>query len=453
MDRQHDRRDFLRLGATVGTGLALAGRTRSGSPEGPKARGGQVEAGPIDPVRIGFIGLGRRGPALLRDLLKLEGVEVRAVCDLFEERVAQAQQMVQRAGQGKPAGYWGSETEFEKLCERDDLDLVINAAPWRWHVPMCVAAMKAGKHAATEVPAATTIDGCWQLVETAEKTKRYCIMLENTCYDRVELMVLNMVRKGVLGELLHSDAGYCHDGRAYRLATWGPDLKRPGWGPPPWLTRNGDLYPTHGLGPVAQCMNINRGDRLQYLVSMSCKSRGQTAYIVEKYGAGHPWAKMNYSQGDVVTTLIKTANNLTITLKFDTLTPRPYSRIFLLQGTKGIVRKYPEAKIYIDGKSPDHNWEPLSKYAQQYEHPLWKALAEKSKGAGHGGMDYVMLYRLIQCLRTGTPPDMDVYDAAAWSAVSELSERSIAKKSQAVDFPDFTQGRWRSSTPLGIVEA
>jgi hypothetical protein len=200
-------------------------------------------------------------------------------------------------------------------------------------------------------------------------------------------------------------------------------------------------------------MNINRGDRLLYLVSMSSKSRGLHAYVMDKYGPEHPWAKLKCTLGDVVTTLIKTAKDLTITLKFDTCLPRPYSRIFLIHGTKGIVRKYPEEKIYIDGKSPGHTWEPLSKYRQEYEHPLWKALAERSKGAGHGGMDYVMLYRLIYCLRTGTPPDMDVYDAAAWSAVIEVSERSIANGSQPVEFPDFTRGRWKTNPPLGIVEA
>jgi len=408
----------------------------------------QVEAARIDPVRIGLVAVGRRGTSLLRDLLKVEGVQVRAVCDIVEEKVARAQRMTEEAGQRRPAGYCCGERDFERLCQRDDLDLVINAAPWRWHVPMCVAAMRAGKHAATEVPAATTIDDCWQLVETAEKTKRYCVMLENTCYDRTELIVLNMVRQGVLGELLHSDAGYCHDARAARI-----EWDRPSWGVAPWLTRNGDLYPTHGLGPVAQCMNINRGDRLDYLVSMSCKSRGANALAAEKFGADDPRAHVKYSQGDVTTSLIRTANDLTITLKFDCGTPRPYSRIFLLQGTKAIVRKYPEEKIYIDGKSPAHTWEQLAKYAEQYEHPLWKTLAQRSKGAGHGGMDYVMLYRLIRCLRAGRSPDMDVYDAAAWSAVSELSERSIAKKSQPVDFPDFTRGGWRSNPPLEIVEA
>ena len=451
MDPKYDRRDFLKLGGTVGAGLALGSTSLSGDANLPKPGRAQAEAAPIDPVRIGLIGVGRRGTHLLRDLLKVEGVEVRAVCDIVEGKVARGQQITQQAGQRTPAGYSRGERDFERLCQRDDLDLVINAAPWKWHVPMCVAAMKAGKHAATEVPAATTIDGCWQLVETAEKTNRYCVMLENTCYDRTELMVLNMVRKGLLGELVHSDAGYCHDARAgIRDPKHG--LHRP-WGRPHWLERNGDLYPTHGLGPVAQCMNINRGDRLDYLVSMSCKTRGVNAYAAERFGPEDPRANIEYKQGDVTTSLIRTANGLTITLKFDCCTPRPYSRIFLLQGTKAIVRKYPEGKIYVDGKSPAHSWEALSEYAEQYEHPLWKTLAEKSKGSGHGGMDYVMFYRLIKCLRTGSQPDMDVYDAAAWSAVSELSERSIANRSKPVEFPDFTQGRWKTNPPLEIVEA
>ena len=260
-------------------------------------------------------------------------------------------------------------------------------------------------------------------------------------------MILNMVRKGLLGELLHAECGYLHDLRDLKFSSSGEGL----WRPAHSIKRNGDLYPTHGLGPVAQCMNVNRGNRFDYLVSMSCNSRGLNLLAAKKFGPDSPQAKQKYALGDVVTTLIRTVNGQTIVLTHDTNTPRPYSRDILVQGTKGIVRKYPEGKIHIEGRSEPHNWEPLESYAAEYEHPLWKAHAQKAKG-GHGGMDYIEDYRLIEALRTGTPTDMDVYDAAAWSVVSELTERSIAERGRPVDFPDFTRGKWKTNTPLGIIE-
>jgi hypothetical protein len=256
-----------------------------------------------------------------------------------------------------------------------------------------------------------------------------------------------MVRKGLLGELLHAECGYLHDLRHLKFTPAGEGL----WRTAHSIKRNGDLYPTHGLGPVAQCMNINRGNRFDYLASMSCNSRGLNLFAEKKYGPDSPKAKQKYALGDVVSTLIRTAHGQTIVLKHDTNTPRPYSRDILVQGTKGIVRKYPEQKIHIEGRSEPHTWEPLENYAGEYEHPLWKAHAAKGEDVGHGGMDYIEDYRLVEALRTGTPPDMDVYDAAAWSVVSALSERSIAKKGEPVNFPDFTRGKWKTNPPLGIV--
>jgi len=336
------------------------------------------------------------------------------------------------------------------MREKEDLDLVITATPWEWHVPVCVAAMKARKHAAPEVPAAVTVDECWQLVETSEKTRRYCVILENCCYGRSEMMVLNMVRQGLLGELVHGEAGYLHDLRSLKFD---PEYYEGMWRLKHSIERNGNLYPTHGLGPVAQCMNINRGDRFDYLVSISSKSMGLNLYAAKKLGPDHPKAKVKYALGDINVSLIRTVNGRTITLYHDCSSPRPYSRINLVQGTKGIFQGYPD-RIYIEGKSPEKDtWEPLENYATQYEHPLWKARAQDAKGAGHGGMDYMVLYRLIKCLRNGTPPDMDVYDAATWSVVSELSERSVADRGRSVDFPDFTRGKWKTNPPLGIIGA
>jgi len=259
---------------------------------------------------------------------------------------------------------------------------------------------------------------------------------------------LNMVRNELLGELLHGEVGYLHDGRALILNSTGRGV----WRRQHSIKRNGDLYPTHGLGPLAQCMNINRGDRFNYLVSMSSKSRGLNLYAKKKFGPDHKLARQEYAQGDINVSLIRTVKGLTITLYYDCNTPRPYSRINLVQGTAGIFRGYPD-RIYIEGKSPGHTWESADKYRKQYDHSLWKTLGEKAKNFGHGGMDYMVIYRLIQALRTGTLPDMDVYDAAAWSVVSELTERSVANRSCPVDFPDFTRGRWKTNPPLGIVEA
>lgn len=438
------------MSAVAGVGVTISGLSLSGHGAEPD-RGsslGEFKVAPIDPVRVGFVGVGGMGTNHVRNLLRIEGVELRAVCDIVEEKVARIQRMVEEAGQPKPAGYSRGEYDFKRMCESEELDLVYTATPWRWHVPVCVAAMKAGKHAATEVPAAVTLDECRQLVETSEKTGRHCVMMENCCYDRTEMMILNMVHQGLLGELLHAECGYLHDLRHLKLSDRSEGL----WRPAHSIKRNGDLYPTHGLGPVAQCMNINRGNRFDHLVSMSCNSRGLNLFAAGKFGPDSPQAKQKYALGDVVTTLIRTANGQTIVVQHDTNTPRPYSRDIMVQGTKGIVRKYPDEKIHLEGKSPGHGWENLDKYRDQYDHPLWKAMQAKAKGAGHGGMDFIEDYRLINALRTGAPTDMDVYDAAAWSAVSELSERSIANKSRTVDFPDFTGGMWKKHRTLHVME-
>jgi predicted dehydrogenase len=334
------------------------------------------------------------------------------------------------------------------MCDEMDLDLVFTSTPWHWHAPVCIAAMETGKHAATEVPMAVTLDELWAMVETAERTRRHCVMMENCCYDRTEMMILNMVRQGLFGELLHAECGYLHDLRELKLT----DFYEERWRIQDSIHRNGDLYPTHGLGPVAQWMNVNRGNQFDHLVSFASKGRGLNRWAAEHLGPDSDAATRRYALGDVVTTLIRTANGETIQVVHDTNSPRPYSRKILLQGTRGVVRKYPEQKIHIEGVSPPHRWEDLLDWRARYEHPLWTALEEASRGAGHGGMDYIEDFRLIQCLREGAPMDMDVYDGAAWSAVAPLSERAIAER-RVVDVPDFTRGGWRSRPPLGIHDA
>jgi hypothetical protein len=399
----------------------------------------------MERVRIGFVGVGGMGTNHVAQLLKIEGAEIRAVCDVVPEKAAHAQDLVAAAGQPRPTAYTRGPWDFKRLCERSDLDLVFTATPWEWHVPVCVAAMQAAKHAATEVPAAVTLDECWQLVETAEKYRRHCVMMENCCYDRAELMVFNMVRQGLFGELLHAECGYLHDLRAVKFSTAGEGL----WRRAHATKRNGNLYPTHGLGPIAQCMDINRGDRFDYLVSMSGPARGLQLYQEEHLPSGDPRRSEKYVLGDLNLTLIRTVAGRTIYLVHDTNLPRPYSRIHMLQGTRGVKMGYPD-RVHIEGRTPEHEWEPLESYAAEFEHPLWKPAEVRSAAGGHGGMDYLEDYRLIKCLRAGLPTDQNVYDAATWSVISALTERSVANRSRPVDVPDFTRGQWRTNPPLEI---
>lgn len=420
MNDQCDRRSFVKTGALAGAAWAMGRACFAGD-------AAEVMALPTGNVRVGLVGVGSRGSVLLSVLLELEGIEVKAVCDIIPDRVAKAQDMVTGAKQSKPTGYSRGETDFKRLCESEDLDLVINATrPWKWHVPISVAAMTSGKHAATEVPAAETIEECWQLVETAEKTQKYCVMLENCCYFRETMLVHHMLRKGLFGTLRHCEAGYQHYGARARPTT----SARPREG----KVRSANSYPTHPIGPVAQWMDINRGNRFDYLVSMSADGTG-----------GNPNADLN-------TSLIRTANGQTITLYYDTKLPRPYDLIYRVQGTRGICMATAD-KIYIEGRSPKPDaWESLEAYYKEFEHPLWNALGERalSRG-GHGGGDWLEMHRLIKSLRTGTPPDMDVYDAATWSCITELTEKSVANRSSPMDFPDFTRDRWKTAPPIGII--
>ena len=322
------------------------------------------------------------------------------------------------------------------MCERDDLDLIMTATPWKWHVPVCVAAMKSGKHAATEVPAAVTLDECWELVETSEYTRKYCVMLENCCYSERALLSLNLARAGLLGEIINGCCGYLHDLREVKFNGKDEAL----WRTEHSIVRNGNLYPTHGLGPVAEAMDINRGDRFDFLVSMSSVSRGLNLYASRKFGPDSPEARKRYKLGDVNTSIIQTVKGYTITVFHDCNSPRPYSRIDRIQGTKGIIEGYPD-RVYIEGRSPAHQWEEFEYYLKEFRHALWNNIGELAKGAGHGGMDFLEDYRLMDALLKGRYPDMDVYDAAAWSAVSELSEQSVTKKGKPIDFPDFTRNR------------
>jgi len=447
-----NRRDFLKasaagLGLALGAGLAGTGRAATSEvPPEPYRSPEGFAAPPLPTVRIAFVGVGLQGGSHVRSFLRIQNVDVKAICDVDEPRAREVRQWVADAGRPAPDLYTRGETDWKRLCERDDVDLVFNATPWRWHVPVCVEAMKTGKHTAVEVPAAYTVDGCWELVETAERTLRHCVMMENCCYGRTEMMVLKMVRAGLFGEVLHGEGAYIHDLRAIKFSNANEGLWR-------WVhstERNGNLYPTHGLGPIAQAMDVHRGDAFDYLVSMSSPARGMNLYAAEHLPDSDPRKAKDYILGDMSSSLLKTKLGRTIVVQHDTTTPRPYTRVHLLQGTKGAFRGYPD-RIFIEGKTEGHGWDDAEAWRAEWEHPLWSEQGEAAQGARHGGMDFLEDYRLIRCLVEGKPTDMDVYDAAAWSVVTPLSEASVAERSRSVDFPDFTRGLWKTKKPLGIV--
>lgn len=391
-----------------------------------------------DRVRLGIVGVGERGKSMIHDFLGIENLEIVALCDNVKKNADEGRAMIDKAGRKSPVMYTDGDYAFEKLCQRDDIDFVYSPTPWEWHAPVALAAMNAGKHVGVEVPMATTMKDLWKLVETSERTRKHCIMLENCCYDFNETLVLNMVRDGAFGEITHGEAAYIHDLRTILNEGRSEGLWRRAW-----HTRlNGNLYPTHGLGPVSNYMNINRGDRFDYLVSMSSPSRSLDVYREKTVPKDSPKWREKYVCGDMNTTLIKTVKGLTIKVQHDVSTPRPYDRINLIQGTKGAFRDYP-ARVFIDGQEGGHRFTNLDKYKEKYTHQLWRRLGEKARGAGHGGMDYIMAWRLVQCFREGLPYDMDVYDGAAISAPFPLSAMSVAKGSEPVKIPDFTRGGWQ----------
>ena len=453
--RDATRRDFLRTGAVAGVGAALG---RFGFPVLPAERsaaqargllgGTALAAAPMEVVRMGIVGVGGQGTSHVDILLNVPGVEIVAICDINEAHAQRAAQLCVTAGRKRPTLYTRGPRDFERLCAEETLDLVLTATPWEWHVPVCLAAMTHGKHAATEVPASYTPDGCWQLVETAERTQKHCVMMENCNYGRSELMVLNMVRQGVLGEVLHAEGAYNHDLRAVQHDD-GEGL----WRRAHQITRNGNPYPTHGLGPVANCLDINRGDRFEYVVSMSGPARGLKAWQREQLQASDPRAAEAYVQGDVNVTLVKTANGKTIVVTHDVNLPRPYNRVNLVQGSKGIFMGYPD-RVYVEKRAKrEHAWDDIKEWRDQYEHPLWRSERIQQVRTGHGGMDYLEDYRLIECLRKGLPTDMNVHDAAAISALTWATEQSVAGRSKPVDIPDYTKGRWKTTPAWPIVEA
>jgi len=452
-DSSYSRRDMLKqvgLGG-LAAGLAAVGVDSAAAEPTHELRSAATMIGvPFekrDSVRIAIVGTGLRGRSMLDEWLGVDGVRITALCDVAPEKVAMAVSQMKKAGHTyEPALYSAGERAFEALCARDDIDLVYTATPWEWHVPVCLTAMRNGKHVATEVPAAYTIDDCWKLVDASESTRRHCLMMENCCYGMNELIVLNMCRAGVFGELKHGGAAYNHDLREILFENKDEGL----WRRAPHTRRNGNLYPTHGLGPVAWYMGINRGDRFDAMVSMSTPEFGLTKWRTDHEPRDSTKWQERYVCGDLNVSLIKTARGRVIRLEHDVTSPRPYSRINMIQGTLGLFEDYPP-RVYVEGRAAPHRWGTLDTYKGEFTHQLWRSLGEKASAAGHGGMDYIMAWRTVQWFREGLAPDFDVYDAAAWSAPGPLSEQSVAKGGAPVRFPDFTRGAWREAKATAVL--
>lgn len=459
-----NRRNFLRHLA-IGSGALMTGipsfastaavptdaelkRALDQSKKGQRFNMSGYAAPKIDKVRIGFIGQGMRGPGAVQRMSYIDGVEIVALCDLMPERATKSNAIVTKSGRPAAKEYSG-ENGWKEMIDKEKLDLVYITSPWDLHTPMALYAMEHGAHAASEVPIALTLEDCWKLVETSERTKKHCMMLENCCYDFFELLTLNMARQGLFGEVVHAEGAYIHDLRDLNFSKKGYQNM---WRLRENIAHNGNLYPTHGLGPIAQCMNINRGDKMDYLVSMSSNDF-MMGNMAKELAATDPFYNefvgKNY-RGQMSTTTIKTAKGKTLMVQHDVTSPRPYSRIHLVSGTKGVASKWPSPERIAFG----HSWikeDELKKLYDQYTPEIVQKIGEMAKQiGGHGGMDFMMDWRLIDCLRNGLPLDQDVYDAASWSCIFPLSEKSLSKRSNSVDIPDFTRGSWKTNAPVEL---
>jgi len=407
----------------------------------------------IKKIRVGIIGLGNRGNTLLemfQYLVENNHAEIIALSDITAKKVNSASEKLSIWQNKKAKLYYKTDSDWKKLCKRDDIDLIIIATPWNLHTTMAIYSMENDKHVSCEVPIATTIEDCWKIIETAERTKKHCMMMENCNYDVEELWILNMIQEGVFGDITHTEGAYLHDLRALMLhETYYQDQ----WRLHEHAERNGNLYTTHGLGPISFYLNIGRGDTFSHLTSMSSRELNLSNAAKQ---ANHPIH--SYKCGDMNNTMIKTEKEKTILLQFDVHTGRPYSRINKVVGTKAVHDGYP-SRLYIEGEKPEywgHNWlekAEYNKYKSKYQHPIIKKLKTVSQDfkQGHGGMDFVLIYRIIRCINLGLPLDINVYDSVMWSAITPLSELSVATNSQSIKIPDFTGGKWKNEKPLEIM--
>lgn len=439
MGSQHSRRDFLKYAAASTLVASEITRTTTGqTPAGEK------------PLRLGFVGVGDRGSYHLDIALGIEGVEVPALCDIDDKYLYRAKGWVEESGRPTPTLYGKTKTDFERMCEQEELDCVICCTSWEWHTPCCLAAMRNDKHAVSEVPIILTLDEGWEILETWEKTGKWATLALEGLGN---LALLNLIQSGLLGEIIHAEGGYVHDLRLVKF-----DPEREPWRLQHSIERNGNLYPDHPMKNMIFQMDVNRGDRIDYLVSMSSASKTLNEYAAHYFGDEHPYAKIQMSQGDYNASLIRTVKGKMITLNFDTNTPHPRG-MFRVQGTKGVyfqARGIGEPQIYIDGRSPEsHQWEPAEPYLREYAHPVETNYnpPERSAIRGHGSGNQTPLrwHRLVTALREGKMPDWDVYDSLTSSAVSPISEESVANRSRPVDFPDFTKGKWETRKRIEFV--
>lgn len=445
-----NRKDFVRTAGLAAAGLAVL-------PSGSMFAIGSAES----KVKLAIIGVGARGLNHLELVLRRQDVDLVAICDVDNRTLALAKDMINKSGRKMPQVFTGDDYAWKKMLEvKGGLDGVIIATPWEWHKPMILGALDAGlKYVATEVILGITLQDHWDVVKAAEKNNAHVMMLENVCYRRDVMAVLNMVRQGLFGELIHLQGGYQHDLREVKFNDGihyygnGVEFGEKGYSEAHWRTehsvhRNGDLYPTHGIGPIAHYIDINRGNRFLSLNSFSTKTRGLHDYIVKKGGENHPNAKVKFKLGDVVTTHINCANGETVLLQHDTNLPRPYSLGFRVQGTEGLWMDVNKG-IYIQDKSAKpHQWDDAKTWLDKYDHTLWEKWSKETEGAGHGGMDFFVIHSFVESIKRKMPTPMDVYDAATWSAITPLSEQSIELGNETVEFPDFTGGQWMYRKPV-----
>ena len=476
MDILHDsRRNFIKLMGMVGAGFMTGCSTESKNDNksskvandgwSPRPSGaqymGDFAAPKLETVRCAFIGVGARGTGHARQIAEIEGTEVVAISDLYEDWAKRSENICKEKGKGERhqniALYHGGPDLWKKMLAEVKPDAVFIATPWKLHAPMCIEAMNQGAHAFCEVPIAVTVDEMWDIVNTSEKTRKHCMMMENVNYGREELIYLNMVRQGVIGELLHGEAAYIHELRGQMHEV---ERGTGSWRTYHYANRNGNLYPTHGLGPVAQYMNLARSeDNFVNMVSFSSPAMGRKAYAEKNFEKDHKWNQLDYKGGDISTSIIKTTLGRTVMVQWDETSPRPYSRHNFIQGTKGTLAGFPN-RVALEGgvegaTENHHSWaegEQLEALFEKYEHPLYTRLGELArKMGGHGGMDFIMRYRIIECLRNGLPMDQNLYEGCFWSAVGPLSEASVAQDGAPQKFPDFTRGDWKTTKPLDII--
>ncbi|WP_420321364.1 Gfo/Idh/MocA family protein [Flagellimonas sp.] len=443
------RRDFVKKTVVASVGITTA----------PKVVFGKSIMNTDGKLRLAFIGVGLRGTNHLNNALLRKDVDITAICDVDPKRIEIALGLINKAGFKKPQVFDKGDNDYLNLLESKEVDAVIISTPWLWHTRMAVDAMKAGKFTGLEVSAANTLEECWDLVNTHEQTGSHLMILENVCYRRDVLAVLNMVKQNVFGELLHFTCGYKHDLRFVKLndgkSAYGKGVEfgdkgisESKWRTQHSLLRNADVYPTHGLGPIALMADINHGNRFLSLTSHATKAVGLHKYIVENGGEDHPNAKLKWKQGDVITSTIETANGESIIVTHDVNSPRPYSLGFQVQGSQGITEfDYHTRRIFVEGVSEGHGWEEMDSWLKKYDHPLWKKYGEYAADSGHGGMDFFVMNSFVESAKQNIAPPMDAYDAAAWSAVTPLSELSIENNGEPQDFPDFTRGMWIKRKP------